>query len=934
MRKTNIHIFQRLVFFLFIAEICCRSVLYASVTSEADSLEQLLPALNLEDKLKAYEKLSLIFGRKEPARAMKYDSLALEIHHRNKNDLGVSNSLNNLGLGFYAQGRYTEALNSFRESYQLKETIGDTVEIVKSLNNIGVVCQLIGDYEEAANVLMKSLQIRRQQGDSAGIARTLSNLSVLYKHTGNTMESLELLKEADAIYTRLNDSSGLASVYNNYGTVYQLLNDWELALKYYNLSLVYKENHKDERGLANTLNNIGMVLQNNRNDNEAIEYYQKAIEIRKRIKDRNGLASVYMNMATVLVSLNDYPGADNFFSEAISIAYEEGLMPMLQKAWFLRSELYQKQGRTAEALQSLHTAYNYRDSVFDKQYASKMAEWETRLKMDKAVKENTILKLEHQVSQLTIQRSRAWIMFFSVVVFTVLMVSLVLYRQLNNKKRINRQLAEANKLLEEGESKYKAVVEQSSEGIFIHWNGTIMFVNSFFEQLMAFPKDKLYRMQPEELFYGHDKSRFITLKVDQDHDPNTRHELRLVTADGRHCWVSLRQKKILLFGEPAWLCVAQDITDRKETASLVRKLELAVKQSPVSITITDSDGHIEFVNQQFTKLSGYSQEEVLGQKPSFLKSGKTEPEVYRKMWETISSGNIWYGELLNKSKDGNFYWVSASISPILDENQIITHYLSVKEDITQRKAAEQQLIENQAKLHHANVTKDKFFSIIAHDLKNPFNALIGFSQLLLTEGNSLSEEEKKEFAGNIYTASYNTYRLLENLLEWAQTQTGSIPFQQEYFDISMAIGQVMEINAVNALKKRISLTSEVPFNTTVYADYQMIMGVLRNLIANSIKFTPSGGKVHIYHHADNKNITIAIKDSGIGIPEDQLDGLFRIDQQFRREGTEAEPGTGLGLVLCKEFVSKNGGKIWVESQTGIDNRGSVFYFSLPVESHG
>jgi len=934
MRKTNINILERLVIFFCIVQLAVSSVLYASATSKADSLEQLLPAMNQEDRLKAFEQLSLIYSRTQPDRAMKFDSLALEIHQKNNNILGISNALNNLGLGYYAQGKYTESLNCFRESHHLKESIGDTVEIVKSLNNIGVVCQLIGDYEEAANVLMKSLQIRRHQNDSAGIARTLSNLSVLHKYTGNSMKSLELLKEADEIYSQLNDSSGLASVYNNYGTVYQMLDDWEQALKFYNLSLSYKVSQGDDRGLANTLNNIGMVLQNKGNADEAIEYYQKVIEIRKRIKDRNGLASVYINMASVLVVLNDYDQADSFFADAIDVAMKEGLMPMLQKAWFLRSELYQKQGRNSDALYSLQTAYSYRDSVFDRQYASKMAEWETRLRMDKALKENTILKLEQQLSQLTIQRSRAWILVFIVIVIMVLTVSFVLYRQLNNKKRINRQLTEANRLLEEGESKYKAVVEQSSEGIFIHWNGTIMFVNSFFEQLLAFPKDKLYRMQPEVLFYGPDKTRFISLKAERDSDPEKRYELRLVTADGRICWVSLRQKKILLFGEPAWLCVAQDITDRKETASLVRKLELAVKQSPVSITITDSEGHIEFVNQQFTRLSGYSQEEVLGQKPSILKSGKTKPEVYRKMWETISSGSIWYGELLNKSKDGSLYWVSASISPILDENQIITHYLSVKEDITQRKANEQQLHENQAKLHEANATKDKFFSIIAHDLKNPFNAIIGFSQLLLAEGNSLTEEEKKEFVGNIYMASHNTYRLLENLLEWARTQTGAIRFQPDFFDLSMAIEQVREINVTNALKKDISLTSDVPFNTTVYADYQMIMGVLRNLITNAIKFTPSGGKVSISHRLENNKNIIAIRDTGIGIPVNQLEGLFRIDHQFRREGTDSEPGTGLGLVLCKEFVEKNGGSIWVESQTGTDNHGSVFYFSIPVKANG
>lgn len=904
----------------------------ALASNEADSLEKVLPGLNRSEKLKALERLSVIFGNSNPAKAIRYDSLALGIHMEENNLLGISNAYNNIGLGLYAMGDYVGALNFFKESYLLKVKIGDTIEVVKSLNNMGVLYQLVGDYDEAANVLMRSLQIRRMMADTTGIARTLNNLSVLQKQSGKTAESFELLREAEELYSLMDDSAGLASVYNNYGTIYQVLNDWDLALKYFNLSIVFKSGRKDDRTLANTLNNIGMVLQSTGRYNEARNYYHQALNIRQHVGDRYGLVSVYINLGSLLSELLQYDSAQHYFKTAITMATQEKLMPLLQRAWYLRSELFIKQNNYPEAYRSLSHAYGYRDSVFDKQYASKMAEIEARLRLDKTMKENTILKLEQQLDKLRIQRSMIWIMIILFIFFTAMVFAFVLYKQLNAKKRVNRKLSDANKLLEESEAKYRAVVEQSNEAVFIHWNGTILFVNTFLEQMMAYPKDKLYRMHPEDMFYGPDKNRFVAIKAVNDPDFHERHELRLVTAHSRVSWVSLGQKRIILFGEPAWLCVAQDITDRKETASLVRKLELAVRQSPVSITITDSEGHIEFVNQQFTRLSGYSQEEVIGQKPSILKSGKTDPEVYRKMWETISSGNIWYGELLNKAKDGSFYWVSASISPILDENQIITHYLSVKEDITHRKTVEQQILDNQAKLHEANATKDKFFSIIAHDLKNPFNAIIGFSHLLLTDEDSLEPDEKREYISNIYSASHNTYRLLENLLEWARTQTGAISFRPEYFDISMAIGQVLDTIAINATRKRIELASNVPFNTTVFADFQMITGVLRNLISNAVKFTPSGGNVRISHKSEKNRVIVAVTDSGIGIPQNKLDGLFRVDHQFRREGTDAEPGTGLGLILCHEFVTKNGGEIWVESQTESGNSGSIFYFSLPVES--
>lgn len=920
---------KRVISLLFLGWLFFLPCCSVSASNEADSLERVLPGLSRYEKLNALERLSVIYGRSNPAKALKYDSLALSIHLEENNVRGISNAYNNIGLGLYALGDYVSALNFFKESFLLKEKIGDTVEIVKSLNNMGVVYQLVGDYNEAANVLMRSLQIRRKLQDTLGIARTLNNLSVLQKQSGRTAESIELLKEAEEIYGLMNDSAGLASVFNNYGTVYQLLQDWDLALKYFNLSIAYKSGRKDDRTLANTLNNIGMVLQSTGKYNEARSYYQKVVSMRQVVADRHGLVSVYINLGSLLSELRHYDSAHYFYAEAIAIATHEKLYPMLQRVWYLQSELFMQQNNYQEAYNSLQFSYGFRDSVFDTQYASKMAEMEARLRLDKTMKENTILKLQQQVDKLRIQRGMIWIAVISFIFVSAMIFAFVLYRQLKTKKSINLKLSEANKLLEESEEKYKAVVEQSNEAVFIHWNRTVLFVNTYLEQMMAYPKDKLYMMHPEDMFYGPDKNRFITIE-EEDPELQERHELRLVTAQGRISWVSLGQKKILLFGEPAWLCVAQDITDRKETASLVRKLELAVRQSPVSITITDADGHIEFVNQQFTRLSGYSQEEVIGRKPSILKSGKTNPELYRKMWETISSGNIWYGELLNKAKDGSYYWISASISPILDENQIITHYLSVKEDITHRKAAEQQLLENQAKLHEANATKDKFFSIIAHDLKNPFNAIIGFSQLLLSEEENLDKEEKLEYIRNIFTASHNTYRLLENLLEWARTQTGAISFSPDYFDISMAIGQVMETIAINAARKRIELVSDVPFNTTVFADFQMIMGVLRNLISNAVKFTPGGGSVRVSHRSETNKVIVTVTDTGIGIPANKIDGLFRVDHQFRREGTDSEPGTGLGLILCQEFVTKNGGEIWVESKTESESSGSIFYFSLPV----
>lgn len=231
------------------------------------------------------------------------------------------------------------------------------------------------------------------------------------------------------------------------------------------------------------------------------------------------------------------------------------------------------------------------------------------------------------------------------------------------------------------------------------------------------------------------------------------------------------------------------------------------------------------------------------------------------------------------------------------------------------------------KLHELNVTKDKFFSIIAHDLKNPFSALIGFSKIMITEFENFEKKQIKEFVQSVYKSSENTYNLLENLLEWAKTQTGKIQWKPMTFELSEVTDSAIELLNRNAFNKNIRLQNEIKKETPVVADKNMLHTVIRNLISNAIKFTPEGGSVTIRSHRVNGTIETRVSDTGIGIDGKDIEKLFRIDVHFSRSGTADEQGTGLGLILCKEFIEKNSGKIWVESEIG---KGSSFIFTLPT----
>ena len=230
-------------------------------------------------------------------------------------------------------------------------------------------------------------------------------------------------------------------------------------------------------------------------------------------------------------------------------------------------------------------------------------------------------------------------------------------------------------------------------------------------------------------------------------------------------------------------------------------------------------------------------------------------------------------------------------------------------------------------LKEANATKDKFFSIVAHDLKNPFNSLLVISKLLLDDYDTFTDDERKQFISQIQSSAENTYSLLQNLLDWASTQSGKAIIVKEKIDLSRISQEALTILIPIAKNKNITIKHSIKEKTLAFGDKNMVSTVMLNLISNAVKFTPRDGNISIHSYAKNDHIEVEIADSGIGISPENLDKLFKPDIKFHTVGTEKEKGTGLGLILCKEFVEKNEGELWVNSELG---KGSQFFFSLPL----
>lgn len=278
--------------------------------------------------------------------------------------------------------------------------------------------------------------------------------------------------------------------------------------------------------------------------------------------------------------------------------------------------------------------------------------------------------------------------------------------------------------------------------------------------------------------------------------------------------------------------------------------------------------------------------------------------------------------------DGSIAWALSSGS-LVNNSRGKVKIVGTLTDISERKISENKLKEYSERLELTNSSKDKFFSIISHDLRNPFNSLLGFSELLANNIEDLTEQEIKDSAKTLNRTAHNLFNLLTNLLEWSKLQNGNFSIEKSEVILNEVINYTLDSFSESIKAKDVIILKENETEIKVFADRNMIESATRNLISNAIKFSRSGGIISVGCRVNGKVAELYVTDTGIGIPVEDQDRLFKIEKQFSTEGTSNEKGTGFGLLLCKEFIEKNGGTISFKSAK---DKGSTFIFSLPYQS--
>lgn len=503
---------------------------------------------------------------------------------------------------------------------------------------------------------------------------------------------------------------------------------------------------------------------------------------------------------------------------------------------------------------------------------------------------------------------------------------IALIEELNRQKHIQRLLEEK---LSDSERKYKSIFNESHSIMLLldPKDGGIVDANASAVKFYGYSRKILLNMNMHDInvMSVEELKKEIALAT-QKKKNHFQFKHRLASGDIRD--VEVYSGTIIADGQTLLHSVIHDVTERRIAREEVNRLSMAVEQSPVSIVITDILGNILYCNPKHCEITGYSDEEMIGVNPRVFKSGKYNKDDYSQLWKSISSGKKWSGEFLNKKKNGSFYWESASIAPIKNDEGKIVNYIKIGEDITDRKRLENQLSQSILKAQESDKLKSSFLSNLSHEVRTPLNGILGFTNLIISD--DITDEERKEYGAFVESSGNQLLMMVDDILKISTIEAGKMSIKYSTFNIKDLLLEIEAYYSQEAIDKGLVFKIECNCESLIYNDKKRVRQIFDNLIRNAIKFTEIG-TITIGAECNMEMLILSVKDTGIGLARENQLKIFERFHQVDNYTTREFEGTGLGLAISKEIVTLLGGDIWVESKVG---KGAKFIFTIPKVKEG
>jgi signal transduction histidine kinase len=762
------------------------------------------------------------------------------------------------------------------------------------------------------------LELSERTNDFVFIASMYREIGIAYSNMGQYDIAIKYYYKVIDTYNKTKMYDAIVYTYSDIGNIYYSRKLFEIAKDVYKKGIaIGNKNINFSKAVGNSVsvcyNNLGLAERELGNYDAALDYFNKSMQLRNKLNLYYLIPHSLNYIANIELKKGNIQQSDSILNLSIKLSHEIIDRNNTSEVKFNESIIYEINDFMIDSYIGLLNVYNFSDNI--KKF------YETRAVLESIIGNDNFVQI--------IDLNRQLLPFYQSRNITDSIIS------------ISKNIFEVSDSI--GSIEYKVFAAHTLLDIY-NKNGDI---KSALKYLTIYDNlhDSLFNSRFDELTYSLQKSEALQNLNTSISDIETKKEIEI------HHQYLIRNITLIIIG----LMIIFGIFFFKRY-KLKNELNIFLNSVINSLTypfyVIDSVSHkIDHINQKGISTG------IKSNNANFKKGDFTVYEIMDDDIERIESViNSKNSTISDKQIMGNHKLTNhlrIFNFPVLDSNDKVTKVIEYVVDITNEKNYEiereklieelkstnlalenetikvnelnKELISSEANLKILNSTKDKFFSIIAHDLKNPLGTYRNLTKMLFDDYSDFDEKEKLEIIEMMSKSANSIYNLLENLLEWSRSQRGKLPFEPIEFDLCFIVQDTFQLFEAMATNKSIKLISNIERPKIITADPNIVKTIIRNLVSNSIKFTPANGEVVINYSSDEQNHTISITDNGIGMSENKINMLFRIDINVSTLGTNHEKGTGLGLILCKEFVERHSGTIWVESEVG---KGSTFYFTL------
>ncbi|MBM2814363.1 MAG: sensor signal transduction histidine kinase [Ignavibacteria bacterium] len=900
--------------------------------------------------------------------AQKYYLQAFECFSAVNYTDGIAIACTEMGIMYESKYQFALALDYYFQALNIYSKMGNELSKAEVYIRISSLNGRLKNLTEAYDYYEKTLQIAKRTGDKSLLAGTYLLKGHLSIYSQQYHEALENYFKGLGIYKEINDPRQIANCYWDIGTYYLDMKEPKYALKYFIVAYQTNNDSTNYIFLSHLYTSIAFTYHLLGYSEQELEYNYNALYCRIKTGANILISSSNLNLGTTFFSRKQYDSAEFYFQEGLKYSSMENNTPILQRAYFKLYELYKAKNDFSKALSFFEISKKFEDSLESDEYDRRVSEKVHNYEIEKN-------KSEHRNNEIFIVALITGICILSIL-FIVLIIrnrekntsNILLGEQAEKLEKTIDKLKETQVELNALNTELEARVEERSEDLkdeierrknveqslrqseekyrniflelqdtyfLLDTKGNIQNISPSCATTFGRTQDELIGTNFSSLLYRTSDIDFFLKKILAKGEI-TGFELRFKPVEDRDIYLSINAHCDYNFDSTPTQVegILHDISERKRAEEIIENdrylLRCLIDNMNAYVFIKDTESRFIVVNKTLSEvMQPESPDNIIGKTDFDFYPKELADSYYLEDKEILSTGKSFIDiEELGVDKNNEPIWILTTKVPFYNPDGNIAGIVGISTNINERKKSEEAIRKSAEELKELNATKDKFFSIIAHDLKNPMGNLKQLLNLVWSEFNNITSYELREYIDSLNQSAQRTYNLLENLLDWSGMQRGRFKYEPEDIDLyEIAFNTVYTLNS-NATEKNIKLINEIQPDTFVLCDKEMIMTVVRNLTSNAIKFTIPGGSIVISAIINNENehVEVTVTDNGIGISEENITQLFKIDANISTPGTADEKGTGLGLILCKEFIEKHGSRISVESQTGV---GSSFKFILP-----